>query len=303
MNDTPASRQDFTPSNSDKILFPDIRLSKGELIAYYRDVAPVMLPHLKHRPLTLERFPDGVDANGFIQQARSAHFPNWLEGLTVDHGGESGRIEHILCNHETDLAFLADQGTISLHRWLSEKERLDCPNLLIFDLDPPGEDFTPVKQAAWQVKAGMTSLGLTPFVMTTGSRGLHVVAPIRPENDFDQVRDLAQRLARHLAERHRHTLTTEQRKNKRQGRLYLDIMRNAFGQTAVAPYSVRAKPGAPVATPLEWHELEQKDLGPQDYTVNNLRRRLGQKKDPWKGMQRHAVKLDTALKGLERLSG
>lgn len=293
----------ITLSHPDKVLFPEHGLSKSDLADYYQRVAPMMLPHLRGRPLTLHRFPDGIGAHGFYQQNRSDHFPDWLPAASIDHPGGTGAVTHILCERAADLVYLASQATLTLHAWLSRVDRPHRPDQLVFDLDPPGDDFEPVRRAAWQVGDALRDAGLTPFVKTTGSRGLHVVAPLKPGADFDRVRRACRRLADHLVARHPDAHTAEQRKNKRHGRLYLDIMRNAFGQTAVAPYAVRAKPGAPVATPLDWNEVNDADIGPRRYRVDNLFRRLGQKDDPWADMAHHAADigtLETALRAWER---
>lgn len=305
MNDTTVAvdGETIALSHPAKALFPDDGLSKADLVDYYRRVAPVMLPHLRGRALTLHRFPDGIGGSGFYQQNRSDHFPDWLPAARIDHPGGTGPVTHILCERTADLVYLAGQATLTLHAWLSRVEQPHRPDQLVFDLDPPGDDFEPVRRAAWQVGDALRDAGLTPFVKTTGSRGLHVVAPLTPNADFDRVRRACRRLADYLVARHPDALTTEQRKNKRHGRLYLDIMRNAFGQTAVAPYSVRAKPGAPVATPLDWHEVNDASIGPRRYTLDNLFRRLGQKRDPWAEMARQAAdigKLETALRAWER---
>jgi bifunctional non-homologous end joining protein LigD len=194
--------------------------------------------------------------------------------------------------------YLANQAAITLHGWLSRLPEPERPDRLIFDLDPPDEDFEPVRKAADQVRGLMEVVGLSPHVMTTGSRGLHVVAPIRPEHPFDHVREFAAEMAGALAHAHSGQLTTEQRRDKRGGRLYLDVMRNAYGQTAVLPYSVRARPGAPVATPLDWDELTRTEIGPRSYTLENVLRRLGQKPDPWADIARHAAGIDRAWKVL-----
>ena len=207
-------------------------------------------------------------------------------------------MRHVLCDSAAALAYLANQGVIALHAWLSRRDTLHQPDQIIVDLDPPGDDFEPVRQAALQVAAFMRELGLTPFVKTTGSRGLHVIAPIRPEADFDRVRKCVRTMVEAMARRHTDTLTTAQRKDKRGNRLYLDIMRNAFGQTAVAPYSLRARPGAPVATPLAWDELEDRSINARSFDAGNIFRRLGQRDDPWSGMRRHAVRLATLEKAL-----
>lgn len=286
-------------SNLDKIFFPDTKLTKGDLIDYYQRISDHILPYIQDRPLTLQRFPEGINKKGFFQQSRSDHYPDWMPGLEIDHGGDTGVKEHILCPDQGGLVYLADQGAITLHSWLSRKNKLKYPDQLIVDLDPSGEDFEPVRKAAKLVRKGMCELGLTPYLKTTGSRGLHVVAPLKPKQNFDRVRELAGRFTKRLAAAHDQQLTTEQRKNKREGRIYLDIMRNAFGQTAVAPFAVRALPGAPVATPLAWDELEDGELGPQSFNIENLFRRLGQKQDPWSGMGRHGVDMKSPAQAMD----
>lgn len=288
-------------SHTDKLFFPDAGITKGDLLHYYERIAGTMLPHIRERPLTLNRFPDGIGEDGFFQQARGDYFPQWLDSLDVDHGGSTGHVEHMLANHQASLVYLVNQGTVTFHSWLSRTDHLKAPDQVIFDLDPPGSDFEPVRQAAHLVANGMRQCGLTPYVKTTGSRGLHVVAPLKPEADFEQVRSLARTLAQALADAYPEQLTLEQRKQKRRGRLYLDIMRNAFGQTAVAPYSVRAKPNAPIATPLEWDELGDRKLGPRRFTVANIFRRMGQRDDPWQDMHRKAVSIKTFEEGVSGL--
>lgn len=279
-------------SNQDKVLYPDDGITKGDVIDYYRNIAGHLLPHIEDRPLTLRRFPDGLNEDGFYQQQAADYFPDWIHTRQLpraDSDDDSDKVEHILCKDTAGLVYLANLGTLTLHRWLARLPRYTRPDQLIFDLDPPDDDFGAVRDAARRIVELMQELEIHPYVMTTGSRGLHVIAPLKPEQDFDRVRKTARAMSELLARRHPKALTTEQRKDKRRGRLYLDIMRNAYGQTAVAPYSLRAKPGAPVATPLSLGELEHSDLGPQDYHIKNIFQRLGQREDPWQGMGRHAV--------------
>lgn len=292
-------------SREDKVLFPGSGITKGDLIGYYEKIADVMLPHVKNRPLTLHRFPDGIGREGFYQQSRSDYFPGWIRSKAVARAG-SGKgdaVDHVLGNNKATLVYLANQAAIALHGWNARVPRLHHPDRLVFDLDPPGRDFEPVREAARQVVALMREIGLSPHVMTTGSSGLHVVAPLRPRTGFDAVRELAQRMAAVLADAHPDTLTTEQRKNKRRGRVYLDVMRNSYGQTAVMPYSVRAIEGAPVATPLALDELGDSSLGPRKYDLGNILRRLGQRSDPWRDMARTAGSAGRAAKELDRLGG
>ncbi len=295
---------DIELSNLDKILYPEEGITKGDVIDYYRRIATRILPQIEQRPLTLQRFPDGLDAEGFYQQQASEHFPGWMPTYRLPRAESSERkdkVNHILCNDEAALVYLANQGTLTLHRWLARTPRYTRPDCLIFDLDPIGDDFQPVRSAALHVVDLMQELGMSPHAMTTGSRGLHVLAPLEPELDFDRVRAIAMSMAEHLADQHPDALTTIQRKDKRQGRLYLDVMRNAYGQTAVVPYSLRARPGAPVATPLRLEELDRSDLGPQDYHLGNIAQRLGQISDPWQDMERHAADPRNIEKALQSL--
>ncbi len=172
---------------------------------------------------------------------------------------------------------------------------------MIFDLDPPGDDFKPVRDAARRLGGLLRDLELEPYLMLTGSRGVHVVVALRREADFDEVRKFAQLAAETLARRHPDELTTDQRKAKRGDRVFVDWLRNAYGQTAVAPYSVRARDGAPVATPIDWDELGDSDVHPQRYTIRNLNRRLAQRDDPWADIARHPVGIAAARRALDRL--
>lgn len=291
-------------SKPEKVLFPGAGISKSDMAGYYRDVAATMLPHARGRALTLHRFPDGIRKQGFIQQKRSDHFPDWVESVTVERAGKKGgRIEHAVCNNQATLVYLANQGVVTFHGWPSRVGKIGQPDKLLFDLDPPhGDDFQAVVKGARRVRDLMEGLGMTPYVITTGSKGLHVVAPLDARADFDDVRDFALAIARYLAERYPDELTVEQRKNKRRGRLYLDTLRNSWGQTGVLPYSLRAKPGAPAATPLEWDELSRVDAGSQRYTLRNMLRRLAQHGDPWADMDRHKKSVKAAREALERLA-
>ncbi|ROO31859.1 non-homologous end-joining DNA ligase [Salinisphaera orenii] len=284
--------------NADKTFFPEAGYSKGDLADYYRRIAPTMLPHLKDRPLTLHRFPDGIDGVNFIQKSVADHYPDWIERVTVDK--EDGRITHALANDADALVWLVDQAAIAFHVWLSRHDRPHHPDRLIFDLDPADDDFALVVDAARAVRERLAALDLSAFVMTTGSSGLHVVVPLDRSADFDAVRDFAERVAERLADARPDDFTTAHRKAKRGGRLYLDIRRNAYAQTGIAPYSVRAKPGAPIATPLDWDELGDAKLGPRRFHIGNIFRRLAQRDCPWADIDRHRQSLADAADRLER---
>lgn len=276
-----------------KLLFPDCGLTKAGLADYLVRVAEFMLPHLRDRPLTLRRFPDGIEAEGFFQKNVSPHFPDWIARVTVARKA-GGSVTHVLAHDVDTLRYLADQAAIELHVWLARHDRPEHPDRLIFDLDPPDDDFAAVVAAARALRDELEAAGLAAFVMTTGSSGLHVVAPLDRSADFERVRGYAERLAERLAQAQPARFTTAQRKSKRGGRVYLDVMRNAYAQTGVAPYSVRAKPGAPVATPLDWDELGGRDMHPQRFRVDNIFRRLAQKTCPWAAIDRHARALPEA---------
>jgi bifunctional non-homologous end joining protein LigD len=286
-------------SNEDKLYFPDDGITKGDLLDYYRDVADTMLPYLEGRPLTMHRFPDGIRGEDFYHKEAPDYFPDWIERVMVKK--EGGSVHHVLVQKAASLVYIANQGCITPHVWLSRRDRIDHPDQLIFDLDPPGDGFAAVKHAARELRELLEGLGLAVFVKTTGSRGLHVLAPLDRSADFDTVRAFARGAARFLAARHPDRLTTEVRKEKRGGRLFLDTARNAYAQTAVAPYAVRALPEAPVAAPLDWDELGDSGLTARRYTLRNVRRRLGQREDPWKGMMRHAHSLTRPRAKLDRL--
>ena len=283
-------------THPDKVLFPEDGITKRELIDYYLGVAEVMVPLVSGRPLTMQRFPDGIDKPGFFQKEAPYYLPDWIRTATFElHDGRKQR--QILADDAATLAWIANQDSITEHVWLSRADDLARPDELVFDLDPPDDDFDLVRFAAWTIRAKLQDLGMPAFVMTTGSRGLHVVVPLDRSAGagFDQVRAWAKELAGKLAWSIPDSFTIELPKEKRGHRLFIDYTRNAFGQTKVAPYSVRPKRGAPVATPVEWDELEQISSS-QAYNVRNVRKRVAEKGDPWKSMYKYA----TALKPIKK---
>lgn len=289
-------------SNADKLFFPDDGLTKGDLVAYYRDLAEVMVPHLNGRPLALQRFPDGITRDGFFQKDASDYFPDWLCTADVPRRGRGrgGTVEHVyVCDNPATLVYLANQGTITFHVWPALTDDLQHPDLLVFDLDPSDRDLDAVRGAARALRDLLREVGLTPFVQTTGSKGFHVVTSLDRSADFDTVRAFARDMARLIVQRDPERLTVEQRKAKRAGRVFIDTNRNAYAQHGVAPYSVRPQPGAPVATPIDWHELGR--VEPRSYTIRNLKRRLGQKDDPWADLHRHARPLALAREALAEI--
>jgi bifunctional non-homologous end joining protein LigD len=269
-------------SNAKKILFPEDGLAKEDIAEYYRRVADIMIPHMKGRPLNMQRFPDGIEVDGFYEKKVPDHFPDWIDRVSVYLKGKKSRQTQLICNNRATLVYLADQACLTPHLWLSREDKLNHPDRLIFDLDPPGSDFDPVRQAARSLRQVLAEVGLESFVMTTGSKGLHVLVPLDRSSNFEAVRSFAREVARFVAEKNSERFTVETQKSKRRGRLFLDYLRNAYAQTAVATYAIRPKPGAPIATPLEWDELADRQLTSRRYTVKNIFRRLGQRNDPWR---------------------
>jgi len=279
-------------SNEDKMLFPDSGLTKGDLIDYYRRIADTMLPHLADRTLSLQRFPDGLGSGGFYQKQAGDYFPDWIERVKVKK--EGGQNTQVVIANAATLVYLANQAMITPHVWLSRSDRLRYPDRLVFDLDPPTDDFAPVRDAAEAMLSLLDDLGLPTFVQTTGSRGVHLVVPLDRSEDFDTVREFAKQAADRVADESSDRFTTAIRKEKRSGKLFIDVNRNAYGQTFVAPYAVRAREGAPVATPLRRDELGRANLHARSYTIENIFHRLGNIEDPWKGIKRRAVSLRKA---------
>ena len=285
----------------DKILFPEDRISKADLVDYYKRMSATMLPHLHDRPLTMQRFPDGIQEGGFYQKEAPDYFPDRIHRVSIRVEEEGEEQDQITCENTATLVYLANQACITPHIWLSKADKIDFPDKLIFDLDPPDHDFAPVRQAAKFFYELLTSLDLQSFIMTTGSRGLHVVVPLDRTMNFDSVREFAHNAAELLAQRHSDQLTTAQRKEKRGNRLFLDYLRNAYGQNSVTPYALRPLPGAPVATPLGWDELDDPYLNAQSYNMNNIFRRLGQKEDPWKRIMDQTYSLTEAQEKLKAM--
>ena len=294
-------------SHLDKVFFPDEGLRKGDLVDYYRMVAPRMLPYLRERPVVMGRYPDGVTGEAIIQKNVSRHFPDWVTRVEVPRLGRGGAVCQVVVDRAETLIYLANQACIELHVLLSRAGALDRPDQLVFDLDPTAdaEDaFDEARRCALDLRRLLEEdLGLTAYVKTTGGKGLHVHVPLRADEGFDPVREFAREVAELMVGRDPDRLTVQQRVDQRGKRLYLDLQRNGYAQMAVAPYSVRARPGAPVATPLHWAEAEDADLNPRRFTMRTIGDRLATTQDPWAGMSRHRHGLTAARRRLKSLAG
>ena len=279
-----AGRRRVRISNPGKLMFPADGIAKADLAAYYAEIAPAMVPHVRDRPLNLWRWNAGIEGELVVQQAIPRGAPEWVRRVTVPRR-RGGTVDHAVGGEAATLVWLANQNCITPHAWTSRVDRLGQPDRLVFDLDPPDSDagshFPAIRAGAVELGALLGELGLAAFAMTSGSRGLHVVAPLRRRAHADEARAVAGEIAERLAARRPDELTTAWRKEKRGGRVLVDVARNTYAQTTVAPYAVRALPGAPVATPLAWEELDDPELQPRRWTLATIPARVAERGDPW----------------------
>ncbi|MFL5781134.1 MAG: non-homologous end-joining DNA ligase [Thermoleophilaceae bacterium] len=278
-----AGRRRIAISHPDKVMFPAAGVTKVELAEHYARVAQLMVPLVRDHPVAMQAFPGGVGGPGYFMKNVPDHFPDWIRRVTVAKRG--GSLTHLLANDAATLVYMANQNVITPHVWVSRADRPRQPDRIVFDFDPPGTRFGDVRAAARAIGELVRDLGLEPFAMTSGSRGIHVVTPIRRGHDSEEVIAFARRVARDLAADDPRRLTTEVRKAKREDRIFIDTGRNAYAQHAVAPYAVRPRENAPVATPLRWEELGDRRLQPDRWTVRTFAKRLDEAGDPWEGFR------------------
>lgn len=286
-------------TNSSKVLFPKAHITKEDILQYYMEIAGVMLPHMKNHLIVMQRFPNGVGDEGFFQKNISDYFPAWIKSVSVKNKNE-GEVHYVLCNDAATLVYLANQGCLTPHLWLSKKDKLHYPDRLIFDLDPSKNDFSLVKKAAFLLKKLLEDLELVSYVMLTGAHGVHVVVPLKRRYDFEQVHAFSLAIAKRMIDHDPRMFTLEMRKIKRRGRVFIDTLRNGYGATAVAPYAVRAQPYASIATPITWRELHNTTTS-QRYTIKTVLKRIDQKGDSWEAIDKNAQSLVHALKKLNAL--
>ena len=283
-------RRDVRVTHPDKVLFPRAKVTKSDLARHYERVAEVMLPYVRNRPLALQAFPAGIERHGFFMKAVPDYFPDWVARATVEKRG--GTVTHALAQDAATLVYLAGQNVITPHLWLSRADEPRQPDRLIIDFDPSeGGRFADVRAAAREAGERLRDAGLSPYAMATGSRGLHVVCPLRRGPGFSDVHRFARALAEAMVQDDPRHLTLEWHRAERGTMLYVDVNRNAYAQHAVAPYSVRPRSRAPVAVPLRWEELSDPKLKPDRWTVKTIAERVESEGDPWRGMARRARKL------------
>ena len=275
-------------SNLEKVLFPDDHLTKGHLIAYYYRMAPTILTHLKGRPLSLVRFPDGIDGERWYQKRLPEFAPRWIDSIEL---GSDDKIRYVLCDEEACLCWLANLAAIEMHHTTVRRPNFSKPDMMVFDLDPPeGTQFQAVVEVAGLLRPRLEKLGYHPFVKTSGRKGIHVSVPIQPEDEVNEVVNAAQAIAKSFVEAHPRMLTLQMKKEARGGKLFVDIYRNHRSQTVVAAYSVRAAPGAPVSMPLEWSEMEAL-TNPTLWNTRSAPERIEQSGDAWEAFGAYAVRI------------
>jgi bifunctional non-homologous end joining protein LigD len=280
-------------THPDKLMFPDEGITKGDLVDYYDAVAPVMLPHIERRPITMERFNRGTGEKGFFQKNVARGFPAWLERVEVPKKG--GTVNHPIVTDARSLRWLANQNCVTMHVWPSRAPQLERPDVCVFDLDPSHDDDGPLTRAALALRDLIATLGVTSWIKTTGSKGFHIVVPLDASVKWGEAAQFAHTVGTRLVAAHPDTLTQEFSKADRGGRIYVDTGRNGYSATFAAAYTVRARPGAPISAPCTWDEVERGAVGPRTFTMRNMRKRLDAVGDLWADLLTGGQPLTRAL--------
>ena len=281
-------------------MFPDEGITKGDLAAYYEAVAPLILPHLFGRPLTMERYPQGIGAKGFWQKDVSKGFPEWLQRVEIPK--KDGVVNYPVITDQRSLMWVTNQNTITQHIWISRLPDLNFPDLCVFDLDPSKDDVKSVRGAAVGLRDLLAELGLPSWVKTTGSKGFHIAVPIDGKTPMGTVVRFANAVGAFLVTLAPNQLTQEFSKVDRRGRIYVDTGRNGFSATFAAAYTVRARPHAPVSAPCTWDEIERGEVEPDTFTIKNMPARIAKVGDLWADMRKRGRSLKQPMEKLRKLS-
>jgi bifunctional non-homologous end joining protein LigD len=293
--------RDVVPLTSlERVYFPQAKLTKGDLIRYYYEVAKHILPYLKDRPLIMKRYPNGIKGP-FFHQHDVEQAPDFVRTIQLEVEAGEHTVDYVVGDNLPTLLYMANLGAIERHPWHSRTRNLDRPDWFVFDLDPgEGVKFTTICEVAVTTRKILASLDLESYPKTSGSRGIHVYVPIKAAYDYEQIADFAARVAELIANEHPDAATVERSLKKRgKGTIYVDHMQNARGKSVVAPYSVRPREGAPVSAPLTWREVEAKRITPQDFTITNVLARVRDKGDLFRDVLKNKQTLGAAFKKLE----
>lgn len=288
-------------THPEKILFPDDGITKGQLALYYEAIAPAMIPHIRNRPVTMERYPQGIGKKGFIQKDVSKGFPEWLERVEVPKKG--GVVNHPIVTDTRSLLWLANQNSITPHVWTSRAPDLYHPDICVFDLDPSKDDAQLLRFAALALRDFLDELGLPCWVKTSGSKGFHIVVPLDGKTEMGQVEAFAHQVGAALVRKHKDVFTQEFHKADRGARVLVDTGRNGYSATFAAVYAVRAKAGAPISAPCTWEEIERSEVHPRRFTMLNMADRMEATGDLWKDMARRKRSLARPIARLKRTQG
>lgn len=288
---------EITLSNQSKLYWPEDNLTKGDMLDYYRDIAPIMLPYLKDRPESLHRFPDGIHGNSFFQKDFD-QAPHWVETIRIESESNGGAINYLLCQNTATLLYIANLGSIEIHPWNSRKKNLDFPDYLVIDLDPSDRPFEDVIRVALAVRETLEEIEIESCIKTTGQRGMHVFIPTGGKYSYEQTRQFAQLLCQFIHTKEPQITSLERKPKNRQGLIYLDYLQNKRGATLAAAYSLRPRPKAPVSTPLRWDEV-QKGISPQDFNIRNIRKRVDKLGDLWEGVLGPGIDMEKSLSSLK----
>jgi bifunctional non-homologous end joining protein LigD len=280
------------------VLFPDDGITKGDLASYYEMIAPIMVPHMRNRPVTMERYHRGIGVPGFFQKDVSKGFPSWLERVEVPK--KDGTVHHALVTDARSLLWLANQNCITPHVWTSRTPDLYYPDICVFDLDPSADRPEQLRAAALQLRDFLTELGLPSWLKTSGSKGFHIVVPVDGKSTMGEVARFAHAVGEALVKRDADNLTQEFHKVDRGTRILVDTGRNGYSATFAAAYAVRAKPGAPVSAPCTWEELERGEVGPRTFTLRNMGERIATVGDLWGDMHKRKRSLKQPMAKLRR---
>jgi bifunctional non-homologous end joining protein LigD len=300
-NSIMAEGKKVSVTNLAKVYWPEEGITKGDLIQYYERISKYILPYLKNRPESLNRFPNGIKGQSFYQKDMDLNqLPGWTKTARIYSKSNKEYIDYLICNDTATLLYMANLGCIEINPWHSTYDKPDHPDYMMLDLDPGKIDFKEVVKTALVIKDICDELSIDCFCKTSGATGLHIYIPLGAKYTYDEVKTFAELIATLAHHRLPKTTSIERMVAKRTNKVYIDFLQNRKGQTIAAPYSVRPRPYATVSTPLLWKEVNEK-LTPQQFTIHNIEKRLAKTGDLWKGVLGKGILLDKALKKMEKL--
>ena len=293
------SQNEALLTNLGKLYFPEEGITKGDVINYYREMSDLILPYLLDRPESLNRHPNGITAPSFYQKDMTGHLPKFIKTKRIFSESADKTIDYLLCQDLQSLLYIANLGCIEINPWFSRIQNLDRPDFLVIDLDPDGNNFDHVIEIAQSIHKILGHVGADNFCKTSGSTGIHIGVPLGAKYTFDEARAFAELVCQIINKKHPSTTSIERNPNRRKKKIYLDFMQNRRGQTLAAPFCIRPKSGAPVSMPLTWKELS-KGLRPEQFNIQNAKRLIARKKDPWKGVLGAGIDLKKCLSNLKK---